>query len=59
MVTSWCVINGVKLAYIGGSRMRLRNRLGGWYWRAFYVALTVGMLLALTAGTILAGSDWG
>ena len=39
--------------------MRLRNRLGGWYWRAFYVALTVGMLLALTAGTILAGSDWG
>ena len=40
--------------------MRLRNRLGGWYWRVFYVALTVGTLLALTVGTILAdGTDWG
>ncbi len=40
--------------------MRFRKRIDRLYWRAFYVALTVGTLLILTVGTILAdGSDWG
>lgn len=39
--------------------MRFRKKLDRLYWRAFYVTLTVGTLLALAAGTVLAGSDWG
>ncbi len=34
----------------------MRSKVSGWYWRAFYAALTVGALVAAIAAD---GPNWG